>query len=424
MEDIEGDNCSLSVVSEKKKTYLIPVIVYTGMMMLVGVVGNVHVFIAFCGGYKRNSTFKVFVISLAVIDLSTCCTTMPFEIVLLCNPVTFCNEILCKTFRFINSFLGCSSILLLVTIAFERHRRVIYPFKTGMGLTRSKLMTATVIFVAMMLAVPNGIFQGIKSVNLSSNVTGYECGIRSQYTSTPWVQSYSATLFIIFIISSVVSIVLYLVIWFNLKGRIQKRRSMFSELRVGNMSSLNRKSHPDYTYTETKRHRSTATTGGCSFENRKRIHVSSEHSKINVKCISFRKITSENGENITTFTVTKVLQQSNSNTGSSVSRNSDEVENSKPAFVYSTRKCTRILFMITLVCLVSHLPLLVIQAIEAVSPLLEFRQKYGIIYKILNRLYYFNSIVNPFVYSFNDKAFREELKKIYQVRIYNYFVKG
>ena len=87
---------------------------------------------------------------------------------------------------------------------------------------------------------------------------------------------------------------------------------------------------------------------------------------------------------------------------------------------YNTRKVTRMLFLITFVFCISHLPLLVLQIFEAVSPdsaIVHLQYStYGVVYKFLNRLYFVNSVVNPIVYSFHDRGFRERVKLFYGQR--------
>ena len=103
---------------EEAKQY-IGGIVFVTIMMVMGIIGNVHVIFVYA--FKRkHSNHRIFILVLAVLDLITCSIAMPFIIVNLRNPLTFTMVSACKVFRFINYFLCSSSALVLLVIAVER----------------------------------------------------------------------------------------------------------------------------------------------------------------------------------------------------------------------------------------------------------------------------------------------------------------
>ena len=421
-------NQTLDEINRDKTNELIPVIVYIGVMILIGVVGNLHVFIVFSGSYKRNSTFKIFVLSLAIIDLATVTTTMPFEIMLMFYPVTFKNDLVCKTFRAISGALAASSVLLLVTIAFERFRRVNYPLKTQLDYTGSKVIAIIAIITGIVLAFPNGIIQGVKIIKLPNNmnnITGSQCGISAEFTSSNLVKVYSGAVFLIFTTSCVLLIVLYSIVLYRMKKEYKKRSLILSvsSLRCTQQSTSSLRE--DHALPEK---RSDNTHSAYLYKNSVRtentINQNSAFTEPIIKCISFKRY---NLGNKTTISEPKETATSNPTTELCNSERHPVSHKKYPqtrrsqSSGYTTRKITRILFLITFVFCISYLPLFVLQIFEAVSPdsaifHLQY-SSYGVVYKFLNRLYFVNSVVNPIVYSFHDRGFRQRVKLFYGQKI-------
>ena len=104
--------------NEKAKEFLGGV-VFVSVMMVLGVLGNVHVLYIYFTR-KKPSNHRVFILVLAGLDLTTCTVGMPLVIAHLRNPLTFTWTFACKSLRFVNYFLCTSSCLLLLVIAVER----------------------------------------------------------------------------------------------------------------------------------------------------------------------------------------------------------------------------------------------------------------------------------------------------------------
>jgi hypothetical protein len=148
-------------------------IIFISVLILLGIMGNVHVIYIYYR-FFTTSTYRIFVLSLAVIDMVSCVISMPFEIsdelnpymfqdeisdghptyipfrsyrilefvLIFCrkytkpevfeisdelNPYMFQDEIACKVFRFVNFTLAITTGLMLVVIASERYRRICRP---------------------------------------------------------------------------------------------------------------------------------------------------------------------------------------------------------------------------------------------------------------------------------------------------------
>ena len=144
----------MNLITEVAMQKRLPCIIYIGTVCFIGVLGNIHVIVAFSKPDIKPSTYTVFVKVLAVIDFTTCCIQMPLEIYDLTNAYTFYSEVGCTLFRFFNQVFTFSSDLTLLLIAFERYRRVCKPLKRQMSIYTSKLLCVLGIILSVIIAIP------------------------------------------------------------------------------------------------------------------------------------------------------------------------------------------------------------------------------------------------------------------------------
>ena len=63
-------------------------VVFVSIIMIIGIIGNLHVLYVYSFRIKP-SNYRIFILTLAVLDLLTCVIGMPFIIMDLRNPLTF-----------------------------------------------------------------------------------------------------------------------------------------------------------------------------------------------------------------------------------------------------------------------------------------------------------------------------------------------
>lgn len=336
-----------------------PCIVFIGSLSLVGVIGNIHVLALFPRSYRKPSTYTVFVIALAIVDLATCVLHMPMEIFDLTRPYTFYSEIGCKLFRFNNAFLMLSSSFILVLIALERYRRVCNPLRPQMTVSLSKKLCVLVTFICLALTSPmyalNGHHKEVLQGN-GVNATGYMCFIQDDVRGTFYLYGYLGLIVLLFIIAAGILIFTYVSI----------SRVIFS------------------------RHASL-----------RKGRISSPNSYVNVSTVSLDMTSPEKPAcNHTMF-----FSRSASN----------ETTTSQKM---STLKTTRSLFLITAIFIVLFTPYLLLNCIITLDE--NFKSRLNdlemTVYQISFRLILVNNVCNPFVYSFTDNRFQNGLKEFYCCR--------
>ena len=94
-------------------------VVFVSIIMIIGIIGNLHVLYVYSFRMKP-SNHRIFILTLAVLDLLTCVIGMPFIIMDLRNPLTFTMVTACKVLRFVIYFICITSAFMLAVIAIDR----------------------------------------------------------------------------------------------------------------------------------------------------------------------------------------------------------------------------------------------------------------------------------------------------------------
>lgn len=173
-------------ISQDTAFAALPLIVFIGVMCVVGTVGNVVVIVVYNRKYPMCN-FKYFVIILAVIDLISCCSLMPFEIYTLMHWYTFKSAAMCKTKSFFNAFTVTSSASTLLLIAIDRFRKVCRPHSKQIQPEMALKLAAVVLGLSLIPAASDGVFWGTHSFDIlyeGKNVTAYMCEKDDAYKDT------------------------------------------------------------------------------------------------------------------------------------------------------------------------------------------------------------------------------------------------
>ena len=113
---------TLEELNNEKAHHLIPTVVFLSILIAVGITGNIMVLVAYSRKY-RPSTFRTFILTLAVVDLSSCLIGMPMELVDNLYPLTFYNEEFCKIGKFLGQILKIGSALIVFLMAVVRYQK-------------------------------------------------------------------------------------------------------------------------------------------------------------------------------------------------------------------------------------------------------------------------------------------------------------
>ncbi|XP_052787912.1 cholecystokinin receptor type A-like [Mya arenaria] len=206
---------SLKDLNQRYAKALVPLTVTFGFFTLFGVLGNLLILLVFSlsRDYRRNN-FKVFVLTLAVIDLVICLTLIPAEMVKQRHYFAFGDVLSCKVKTFFNVFGASASCLALLVISIDRFRKVVQPFKTQMTPTIAVRILIAVAFVfPILLSIPGTIMSGIKTANMTNkygeNTIIHLCETEERYEKSVWRIIYKWVFIILLFGISLTYIVLY-----------------------------------------------------------------------------------------------------------------------------------------------------------------------------------------------------------------------
>lgn len=340
---------NLEILNQERASNNIPVIIYVGMMSIIGSIGNIHVILVYALAIKLSTNFRIFVLFLACIDVFGCIAVMPFEIYVLLNEYMFFNLTACRIFSFIKPLMIIASGTMFFVIALERYLKC-SAYGWQMTTRHATIACILALTLSLILTWPSPMLKGNATKNLTDGVQGIQCEIQDKLKGTVYPIVYYGILFVVYFAATVSVIVLYCLIGRRLREHAELKKKKF----------LGMQRKPS---------------------DQKNIVSDSEKSS------GVEKIETEN----------------------SSKEPKEQLKIGKKEMkmkVWDTT--TKILFVITMVFMITFLPHLILVPLLILSR--SFRNGLGPvtwpIYKIFRRLFFVNQIANPFIYAFFDREFR------------------
>ena len=395
LEDIDANRTwTLDELSKIKAGYLLPAVVYLGVLMIIGVIGNACVIIIFYFRFSE-STHRTFILVLASYDFFACSVGAPWAIAESFFAYSYMDDISCKIFRFILYYTCISSSLTLVLIAFERHRKICRPLKQQFTVPMAKRALFVVcIVISSISASPALIFYGNASKYTGvGNITGTRCFLTDYYEhEVPgWPMAFNVYLLLLAFVSTLCMAVCYIMIARQVskmgKANISKRMTKNAVKSNGEMNSVCMDEESDTSQIRVKRPVSEVV----SVKSASSGNGNSKDSSNTKSKSTFRKKTS--------MWANKVIRKLSTSSGK------------------KTVRITKMLTLVTIAFVISYLPHL---SLMIWSMVMSMDDKHTLPtdneYKILFYSFFINNLVNPFIYSAMDLKFRGELAKLLKCR--------
>ena len=116
---------SLTDLNDRYASALLPITVAFGLLGVVGFCGNIIVIVIYGFGKKfKDQKYRCYVLCLAIIDLTTCLTLIPAEIIQHRIYFNFVKTELCKVKCFFNIFGASAASVCLLIVAMDRYLSV------------------------------------------------------------------------------------------------------------------------------------------------------------------------------------------------------------------------------------------------------------------------------------------------------------
>ena len=116
------------------------VIVMLSVIAAAGSIGNVIVLIVF-GSKRDQQVSTLFIVVMAVVDLSTCVVVVPYTIAMEAVSFGVTSDVVCKLYQFLITSNVPFSALLMAAIALDRYLCICHPFLGAITYPRAKLIT-------------------------------------------------------------------------------------------------------------------------------------------------------------------------------------------------------------------------------------------------------------------------------------------
>ncbi|KAL3858415.1 hypothetical protein ACJMK2_013131 [Sinanodonta woodiana] len=361
-------------------------IVFISISMIVGVPGNVIVISIYLRKYQP-STHRTFIVCLAMLDLASCCLSMPFFITVLRYPIMFfSNDVVCKTFHFLTYCLIIGSAFVLVTIAAERHRKICTPHGKQLSEKMSRYVCIIDLLLAGLLSWPGAVLYGNKKyIAGTGGIEGIECTVSDDFAGTKYPSYFSFVLLFLFIAS-----VIPISIMYTLIGK--------------KVWKINKRSYrKNQTTAITEVLCSTITYNAAAAQ-------SSEDKNTDLKNNSISILSSEcKGDNeIISDNITQTYN---------IKSTKDDKGNRKNKERNKTIAFTRIFFIITVLLFISFCPHWALRFADFINKdfLANLSFAESVAYQTFRWSFFINSIANPIIYGFYDRKFRHEVRRMFGI---------
>lgn len=376
-----SDEYILSKINEIQFRILTPSFILVLLLMIIGVLGNSIALMVYVTQMKQSPS-SLFIITITISDLVNCAFGLPVELYLIFHFWTFDFPWLCKITRFLNASMNNVSALILTALAVERFRTICLIFKPRISYFAAKTACLALSFTGVLLAIPMFMGYGtytkaIKTGN--GTVNGKTCSINDKWIHTSYPEIVFYFNFIGFAIVSVILVALY--------SCIARR-----------LLSMRNLEHCNY---------------GLSNPFRRRQSSSASTSSSSV---SFQSRPTIN--NIALQDTDSMLAPNNPPTHSTAIR----LDSSKYYFIRTSVKTVQskrlslMLLLVTFVFEISFIPFYVIWYVRNQDPgmyeRISVREK--IAYQFFLRCYLINSAVNPVIYCFCNRVFRQGVKRLFR----------
>ncbi|XP_052773087.1 pyrokinin-1 receptor-like [Mya arenaria] len=169
----------LNQLNDRYATTLLPLTIVFGVFGIVGIFGNIFVFIVYgCGTKFKDRKFRYFVLSLGFIDFLTCLTLIPAEILKHGTYFNFTERYLCKMKCFMNVFAAAGASYCLMLVAVDRYILTCRPMlcKNVPQISHSWAwrLCLMMLLLAVLTSIPAAVLCGISSdviTDFNGNVT-------------------------------------------------------------------------------------------------------------------------------------------------------------------------------------------------------------------------------------------------------------
>ncbi|XP_052684474.1 delta-type opioid receptor-like [Crassostrea angulata] len=207
---------TLEELNNLKVHQRMPTIVFLFILIPFGVIGNIVTILVY-GLKYRPSTFRVYLLTLAIVDLLSCCIGIPVELADNLLPLVFYDEKLCKIGKFSGQILKIGSALIIFLMAVCRYQKIRWPLSTNISTKLTRNLCIFTMFVAVLFSWPFLILKGTQYKHSDGGVIGYKCSTDSDVKHTIYPFVYTIVTFGVYMFVFFSLLILYTLIILNIR---------------------------------------------------------------------------------------------------------------------------------------------------------------------------------------------------------------
>lgn len=153
-------------LSDSFRNSVLPVMVLLATYAICGFIGNMMVLYVYMSRYTKNR-FRCLVVAMGLVDLTSCLTTIPLEVISTWLWLNSPSQELCKVKSFFVQFTENSAMYILFITAVYKYRQICKPFSTQSTKKSIVISCAVGILIAGIFAAPSAIMWDINIHNLT-----------------------------------------------------------------------------------------------------------------------------------------------------------------------------------------------------------------------------------------------------------------
>ena len=201
------------------------------LLNIIGIIGNITVLHIF-RLRMPPSNYRVFVMSLSVLDLNMCIIHLLKEfnrtVIIYRTFEDILETHICAFGNFGGYLSGVSAVPIVSFITFERYRKICTPFKPQLSIKRCKIMCLVSVLVSLVTVAPIYEMYGVRFVKIG-NVIATRCAIKNKYDGSVFPFVFSLYIYITAVI------VVIGIIVFQIKIRNALEEKAKSKMRMKNI---------------------------------------------------------------------------------------------------------------------------------------------------------------------------------------------
>ncbi|KAK3097665.1 hypothetical protein FSP39_011904 [Pinctada imbricata] len=360
------------------------------LFVILGITGNLLIISIYQTRFHRKREGRFYIVILAVVDLLHCVASSALVFVKNIRPLTFPDSVTCKLLLYSTNWFFILSLFILLLISIERYIKVCKPFTSSMSRRIKYLTVAGMAIFAAFIPIPRLVYFQVRDLQFGPLI-GHICGPNMELSGANIV--IPGVLYFNFIMSF--AVIITLTVLYSLVGRVICRQN-----------NRFRRASEQSGSTDISRSLSDQNCPQCDSGKVQHSRRSEQRMVYCEKCAFTAKYISRSSAHKAHPNLVGTLSNGRKRT------------KSLAQIAYESMKVNRLtimFMMITLVTILSYIPLWIFVLLDVLNPRRWFLMSdYELhLFYFLRTLSVVSYLSNPFIYAYYDRMFRQTVMRVF-----------